>query len=251
MTGLEGKVAIVTGGARGIGAAIADRLANAGASVVVGDLNDPGSDVYFHELDVTSEASIAAFFAAVLRDHGGLDVLVNNAGIMFEEHIEEHATESWNAMVAVNLTGPFLMTKHATPLLRQRGRGAIVNVSSIEAFACNPNHAAYAATKAGVMGLTAATAVDLGPIGVRCNAVAPGWIDTELNASYVDAHPDRDEVIAQLSKLHPVGHIGDTSDVGDVVAWLAGDESSFVTGQTITIDGGRTTRPSLPPIMGY
>ena len=250
MSGLEGKIAVVTGGAQGIGAAIADRLENAGATVAIGDVRDPGGGVPFHELDVASEPSVEAFYAAVVSEHGGVDVIVNNAGIMFEEHLEGHGTESWNAMVAVNLTGPFLMTKHAAPLLRQRRGGAIVNVSSIEAFACNPNHAAYAATKAGVMGLTTATAVDLGPAGVRCNAVAPGWIDTALNASYVDAQPDRDEVIAQLAKLHPIGHIGNTADVGDVVTWLASDESRFVTGQTITVDGGRTSRPSLPPIMG-
>lgn len=249
MSSLEGRVAVVTGGARGIGAAIAHSLSSAGAMVVVGDLRDPGGAV-FHELDVTSEESIEAFYAFVVDRHGGVDVLVNNAGIMFEEHLDGHATDSWNTMVAVNLTGPFLMTKHAAPILRERGGGAIVNVSSIEAFACNPNHAAYSATKAGVMGLTTATAVDLGPSGVRCNAVAPGWIDTELNSSYVDAHPDRDEVVAQLAELHPVGHIGDAADVGDVVTWLAGDESSFVTGQTITVDGGRTSRPSLPSIFG-
>lgn len=240
---LDRKVAVVTGGARGIGAAIADRLASAGATVAVGDLIGPV------HLDVTSEESVAGFFAGVVDAHGGVDVVVNNAGIMFEEAIAGHSLESWNAMVAVNLTGPFLVTKHAAPVLRARGGGSIVNVSSIEAFACNPHHAAYAATKAGVMGLTTATAVDLGPDGVRCNAVAPGWIDTELNAAYVDAHPDRDEVIRQLAELHPVGRIGDPTEVGDVVVWLAGDGSRFVTGQTITIDGGRTSRPSLPPIM--
>ena len=124
-----------------------------------------------------------------------------------------------------------------------------MNIGSLEGDACNPAHAAYAATKAGVHGLTRATAIDLGPQGTRCNAIAPGWIDTPLNASYVDTHPDRDLVIAELAKLHPIGRVGDTDDVGDVAVWLAGDESRFVTGQVITVDGGRTARPSLPGML--
>ena len=252
MTDLTRKVAVVTGGAQGIGRAIAGRLADAGATVVVGDLHKPAdhTGIEHAALDVTDESSISAFLDAVVEDHGGLDIVVNNAGIMFEKSVEEQSGADWDLMMAVNLRGPFLVTKHAAPLLRARGGGAIVNVGSIEGFACNPNHTAYAASKAGVHGLTNALAIDLGPDGIRVNAVAPGWIDTDLNASYVDSHPDRDEVIRQLAKLHPVGHVGDPTDVGDVVAWLASAESRFVTGQVVTVDGGRTGRPTLPPIFG-
>lgn len=248
MSDLSERVAVVTGGAQGIGSAIVDRLSDAGARVVIGDLRDPGDGREWVELDVSAEASVERFVREVTDRHGRLDIVVNNAGIMFEEHIEGHALDSWQRMLDVNLTGPFLMARAAVEALKVRG-GAIVNVGSIEGFSCNPEHAAYAATKAGVHGLTGALAVDLGPFGIRCNAVAPGWIDTELNASYVDAHPDRDEVVRQLAQLHPVGHIGDPADVGDVVVWLASDESRFVTGQTITIDGGRLTKPPLPPIL--
>lgn len=245
---LEDRVAVVTGGARSIGAAIADRLAAAGATVVVGDLGTNEA----HEsraLDVADEAQVQAFIEGVVTDHRRLDIVVNNAGIMFETPIDEQDLDSWNRMLAINLTGPMLMSKHAAPHLAVHGVGSIVNIGSLEGDACNPAHAAYAATKAGVHGLTRATAIDLGPQGTRCNAIAPGWIDTPLNASYVDTHPDRDLVIAELAKLHPIGRVGDTNDVGNVAVWLAGDESRFVTGQVITVDGGRTARPSLPGML--
>ena len=242
---LAGKVAIVTGGAKGIGRAIADRLAAAGAAVVIGDLNDPADGSEWMALDVADAGSVASFVDAVVARHGRLDIVVNNAGIMFEEDIETHRVSTWQKMLDINLTGPFLVSKAAVPHLKASS-GAIVNIGSIEGFSRNPGHAAYSASKAGVHGLTGALAVDLGPFGIRVNAVAPGWIDTELNADYVDTHPDRDEVVRQLAKLHPLGRIGDPEDVGDVVVWLASEQSRFVTGQVITVDGGRLSRPPLP-----
>lgn len=242
---LSGRVALVTGGAQSIGAAIADALQTSGATVVVGDLRESG-DHQSIVLDVSSETSVKAAVDQIVSEHGRLDIVVNNAGIMFETPIAEQDLESWNRMIGINLSGPMLTSKHAAPHLAANGVGSIVNIGSLEGDACNPHHAAYAATKAGVHGLTRATAIDLGPSGVRCNAVAPGWIDTPLNASYVDTHPDREAVIAELAQLHPIGRVGAPADVADVVVWLAGDESRFVTGQVITVDGGRTARPSLP-----
>ncbi len=245
---LAGRVALVTGGARSIGAAISQRLAAAGAVVVVGDLVESPAHPGLR-LDVADEASVEAAVAQVVTDHGRLDIVVNNAGIMFENPIAEQDLASWNRMMAINLTGPMLMIKHAAPHLAANGVGSVVNIGSIEGDRCNPAHAAYAATKSGVHGLTRAAAVDLGPVGIRCNAIAPGWIDTPLNAGYVDTHPDREAVLDALAKLHPIGRVGATSDVGDVAVWLASDESRFVTGQVITVDGGRTARPSLPDIL--
>ena len=210
MSQLTNRVALVTGGAQSIGAAIADGLAAAGATVIVGDLN-PSPTHQSMTLDVSDESAVEETISAIVAEHGSLDIVVNNAGIMFEELVAEHDRASWDRMLAINLTGPMLLTKHAASDLAASGHGAIVNVGSIEGDRCNPHHAAYAATKSGVHGLTRATAIDLGPMGIRCNAIAPGWIDTPLNASYVDDHPDRDLVIDELAKLHPIGRVGSPS----------------------------------------
>jgi len=248
---LVGKVAILTGGAQGIGRAIVSKLAQAGARVVVGDLHpSDGQDHQWHELDVTSEASVKAFTEAVADSHGGIDILVNNAGIMFEKTLEEQSADDWDRMMAINLRGPFLMAKHSAPWMRSRGGGAIVNLGSIEGFAVNPAHTAYAASKGGVHGLTVALAVDLGGDGIRCNAIAPGWIDTELNRAYVESHPNPAKFEGDMARLHPIGHIGAPADIGDVAVWLASDESRFVTGELITVDGGRTRKLSLPALVG-
>ena len=245
---LDRRVALVTGGARSIGAAIADGMAEAGAIVVVGDLVE--SPIHRSiELDVSNEKSVKNAIDRIVSDHGRLDILVNNAGIMFETNIADQEREPWDRMMAINVTGPMMLTRHAAPHLATSGMGVIINISSLEGNVCNPNHAAYAASKAAVQGLTRATAIDLGP-ETRCNAISPGWIDTPLNAAYIDGHADRDEVLSQLAKLHPVGRIGSPVDVADVAVWLASDESRFVTGQNITVDGGRTTRPPLPLTMG-
>lgn len=250
---LAGRVAIVTGGSGSIGSAIAHSLNAAGATVVVGDLaatNSATEDGFDPQLlDISDEESVRQLVQRVVSRHGRLDIVVNNAGIMFETPVNDQERPAWDRMLAINLTGPMLLTKHAAPHLSQHGVGSIINIGSIEGDRCNPGHAAYAATKAGVHGLTRATAVDLGPVGVRCNAIAPGWIDTPLNASYVDTHPNRDVVVEELAKLHPIGRVGTGADVADVAVWLAGDESRFVTGQVITVDGGRTVRPSLPSIL--
>ncbi len=248
---LKDRIAIVTGGAQGIGRAITQRLMDAGATVIVGDLKRPDSGAQdWYLLDVADESSVVAFYEAVIAKHPGIDVLVNNAGIEFERTITEQTGEDWDRMMAVNLKGPFLMSKHGLSHLTNRGGGAIINIGSIEGIGSNPNHSAYSSSKGGVHGLTKALAVELGPQNIRCNAVAPGWIDTDLNKTYVDSHPDRELVYAELTKLHPVGHIGDPRDVGDAVVWLASDESRFVTGQIITLDGGRCVKLPLPGIFG-
>ncbi|MDG1365725.1 MAG: SDR family oxidoreductase [Acidimicrobiales bacterium] len=249
MTDFSGITAVVTGGAQGIGRAIADRLAADSADVIVGDLRDPGDlgdRQRWVELDVTSEVSTVAFAAEV---DDSLGVVVNNAGIMFEASITDQTVEQWDMAMAVNLRGPWLMTKALLPQLQAGGGGSVVNVGSIEGIGSNPQHTAYAASKGGVHGLTAAMAVDLGPMGIRCNAVAPGWIDTALNREYIDRLPNRDQAVAELAVLHPVGHIGDPADVASTVAFLASTDARFVSGQVVVVDGARTTMLSLPPSL--
>ena len=246
MTDFSGITAVVTGGAQGIGRAIADRLAADGAEVVVGDLRDPGDlgpRQRWVELDVRVEASVAALAAAC---DGAVGVLVNNAGIMFEASITEQTVEQWDLAMAVNLRGPWLVTKALLARLTAAPGSAVVNIGSIEGIGSNPHHTAYSASKGGVHGLTVAMAVDLGPLGVRCNAVAPGWIDTALNRDYIDRLPHRDQALAELAVLHPVGHIGDPADVASTVAFLASLDARFVSGQVVVVDGGRTSKLSLP-----
>ncbi len=248
MTDSSPPTVVVTGAAQGIGRAIADRFAADGADVVIGDLRDPGDlgpGQRWHELDVTSEDSATSFASEC---GPSISVLVNNAGIMFEASIEAQTVEQWDQAMAVNLRGPWMMTKVLLPALRAAG-GAVVNIGSIEGIGSNPLHTAYSASKGGVHGLTAAMAVDLGPMGIRCNAVAPGWIDTALNRAYIDRLPDRDQALAELGTLHPVGHVGDPADVAAAVAFLAGDDARFVSGQVLVVDGARTSKLSLPPSL--
>lgn len=244
---LKDRVAIVTGGVQGIGLAIARSLREAGAVVAVGDIRPLEDDaLHCHELDATDEESVADFFAHVCRHHGTPSVLVNNAGILSSTPLERLTVSEWDNVMAVNLRGPFLMARQFASCCSSKDNPSIVNIGSIEAFSGNPDHTAYMTSKAGINGLTVSLAIDLGPRGVRVNAIAPGWINTEMNEGYMARVPDRAKAERQLCDLHPLGRIGSPSDIGDVAVWLASDQSRFVTGQVIRVEGGRLARLSLP-----
>ena len=244
MSRFAGKVALVTGGRMGIGQAIARRLRDEGARVLT---VQRGEDPEFEgiEADLADAEAPASVVAEVVARAGRLDILVNNAGFMQEARAEDMSLEAWERMLRVNLTAPFLLIKAALPQLRTT-RGAIVNIGSIEGIGCNPLHAAYSATKAGLHGLTRAIAVDHGAEGIRCNAVAPGWIDTELSEAYIESMPDPADFRREIGRIHPVGRTGDPADVAAMVAWLASEESGFVAGQTYVVDGGRIVKLPLP-----
>ncbi|WP_264214064.1 SDR family NAD(P)-dependent oxidoreductase [Leisingera thetidis] len=244
MNRFQGKVALVTGGRSGIGQAIARRLRDEGARVFTAQR---GPDAEFEGLpaDFTDPDSPAEVVAEVISRAGGIDVLVNNAGMMQEVRVEDMSLADWQRTLTVNLTAPFLMIQAALPHLR-RTKGSIVNTGSIEGLGSNPGHAAYCAAKAGLHGLTRAVAVDHGPEGIRCNAVAPGWIDTELNLDFIEAMPDPAAFRRGIARIHPVARTGKPEDVAALVAFLASEDAGFITGQIYTVDGGRMAKLSLP-----
>jgi len=239
----DGKIALVTGASSGMGAATARLLADRGARVFTAQRNAAGFEDI--QVDLADRDAPAHVIETVRATAGGLDILINNAGVMLEGTVEESSLDDWDLQIAVNLTAPFLLTKYAMPLLKTGG-GAIVNVGSIEGLGNNPRHPAYGASKAGLHGLTRAVAVDHGPDGVRCNAVAPGWIDTPLNVDFIESLGDPEAFRAQIGGIHPVGRTGAPTEVAELICWLASDAASFVTGQVWTIDGGRMTQLSLP-----
>ncbi|TIM04819.1 SDR family oxidoreductase [Mesorhizobium sp.] len=244
MNRFAGKVALVTGGRSGIGLAVARRLRDEGARVFTAQR---GEDLEFEGIavDFTDPFAASGAVQSVAGRAGRLDILVNNAGMMQEALVEDMSLEDWQRTIAVNLTTPFVMIKAALPHLRAVG-GTIVNIGSIEGLGSNPRHAAYCASKAGIHGLTRAVAIDHSAEGVRCNAVAPGWIDTDLNIEFIEGMPDPAGFRRDIGIIHPVGRTGKPEEVASLVAWLASDESSFVTGQVWTIDGGRMAKLSLP-----
>jgi meso-butanediol dehydrogenase/(S,S)-butanediol dehydrogenase/diacetyl reductase len=248
---LAGKVALVTGGGKGIGLGITQRFLEEGARVAIVQRTPPGDrsvgeQALFIPADLTRSDEINKAVDAVFRHFDSLDILVNNAGIMFEKTVEEMSEADWDRMMAVNLKAPFLLTKRAMPFLRRHHRGSIINIGSIEGLASNPGHTAYSASKAGIHGFTAAVAVDHGRDGVRCNAIAPGWINSELSEVYLEEMQDSARIRRELMMMHPAGRLGEPRDVGNLAVWLASDESSFVTGQVYVIDGGRTKKLPLP-----
>ena len=244
MMRFEGKTVLITGGRSGIGRATAERFADEGARVFTAQR---GEDDQFESIiaDLADPAAPQAVIDQVTRQSGRLDVLVNNAGIMQEAAIEDMPLEDWMQTININLTAPFLMIKAALPYLRQT-KGAIVNTGSIEGLGSNPMHAAYGASKAGLHGLTKAVAVDYGDEGIRCNAVAPGWIDTDLNIDFIESMEDPAAFRRDIGKIHPLGRTGTPQEVASLIAFLASSDASFITGQVYTVDGGRMTKLSLP-----
>jgi meso-butanediol dehydrogenase/(S,S)-butanediol dehydrogenase/diacetyl reductase len=246
MGSLDGKTAVITGGGQGIGLGISRELAAAGARILVAQRKPPPEDLdaRWIEADLAQPQSYAAVAGAAAKHWDKVDILVNNAGIMFEKPLADLEIGEWNRMFAVNLTAPVFLTRALLPLMG--ANASIVNTGSIEALAANPEHIPYCATKGGVHAMTRAMAVDLGKDGIRVNAIAPGWIRSELSDTYINAQADPDAAWQELLRMHPVGRIGEPVDVGRLVVFLASDAAEFISGQIIVIDGGRTSKLPLP-----
>ncbi|MFK0009628.1 SDR family NAD(P)-dependent oxidoreductase [Paenarthrobacter sp. NPDC090520] len=249
---LNGKAALITGGGQGIGGGITRRFLEEGARIAIVQrrpLEEPLAshpNVHLIQADLTDMAAMPTAVEQAAGHLGAIDVLVNNAGIMFERGVEDILPGEWDLMMALNLRAPLFLIQAALPHLRRSGGGSIINVGSIEGLAANPGHAAYSASKAGIHGMTKALAVDLGADGIRCNAIAPGWIASELSEKYLDAQADPVAARAGLRALHPAGRIGQPGDVGDLAVFLASDRAGFMTGEVLVLDGGRMAKLPLP-----
>lgn len=236
------RIAIVTGGSQGIGRACALSLAKRGATVVVGDIRDSAElksiasdfagDIDSIEADVTDPASLERVVEQA-EALGGLDILVNNAGIVTREPVADLTHEQWDEVIDVNLTGVYHAVKAAHPLLCDSG-GTVVTISSLLAQVGYPKRAAYSASKGGLDALTRALAAEMGPDGVRVNAVNPGFIRTEMTRSYIDA--GRAE---EYETRTAIGQLGEPEDVAETVAFLASDLAAFISGETLLVDGGQ------------
>lgn len=245
---LDGKVAIVTGGATGIGLGSARALATEGATIVhFGIDRAPLAEAAAEtggigiEGDVSSAASVAKLFDEVLSRFGRLDIVVNSAAIQPYGTVETMDEAGWDRTLAVNLKGIYLTSHHAVPLMRRSGGGAIVNIASVQAIACQTNVAAYVASKGAVLALTRAMALDHAKDSIRVNAVCPGSVDTPMLRYAASENLDgktEDQVIASWGAAHPIGRVGSIEDVGNMVAFLAGPRAAFCTGGEYKVDGG-------------
>ncbi len=245
---LDNKVALVTGGASGIGRGIAERFIEAGAAVAIFDiqgdlarevarrLGAAGGRALAIEGDVANDEHARSAVEETANTLGGLDVLVNNAGIETVGPVDTLAVESWDRLLAVNLKGYFLFARHAIPRMRAHG-GAIVNISSVHAFISYPGEPSYDASKAAILGLTRAMAIDHGKDRIRVNAICPGYIDTPLLDQWLKTVPDRGEAMRQVLSFHPLGRIGTPRDIAEAALFLASPAASFISGATLVVDG--------------
>jgi NAD(P)-dependent dehydrogenase (short-subunit alcohol dehydrogenase family) len=247
MKQLENKIAIVTGGTSGIGRSTAVALASAGAKVVVAGrreaagnetvklVRDAGGEAKFVQADVTKENDIARLVANTIEEHGRLDIAFNNAGVETLAPITEISESEYRKVFDINVWGVLASIKHEVPAMMKNGGGSIINTSSIAGHIGMAGASIYIASKHAVEGITKTSALELAKEGIRVNAVAPGAIETDM----IDRFAGKEgEMRDYLTSLHPIGRLGKPQEIADAVVWLASDQSSFVTGQSIVVDGG-------------
>jgi len=247
--GLKGKIAIVTGASRGIGEAIVDRLIDEGMTVIAASRSEPTArkGMIWIETDVADPLSVTNLFRAVQAAHGRVDALVNNAGVQIEKTIVETTDDDWTRLIGANVHGVFLCCRAAVSIMANASGGAIVNIGSISAIHADPGMAIYNASKGFVQSLTRSIAVDHGHQGIRCNAVCPGWIMTDMALAGFAQAKNPHAAEAAATARHPVGRMGQPQDIANMVAWLLSDQAAFASGQMFTVDGAMTAASPIDP----
>ena len=244
MKGLKDKVAIITGSGQGIGKATAFLFANEGAKVIVAEynkdtgeavvteINEAGGEGHFVQVDISNRESVHVLISEVKETHGSIDILVNNAGVIKDNTLENMTNEEFDRVISVNLRGTYNCTKEVAEIMREQGSGVILNAASVVALYGNFGQTNYVASKAGIIGMTKVWARELGRDGIRVNAVAPGFISTDMTKDIPE------NVIEMMLKKVPLQRMGEPEEVASVYAWLASDEAGYVTGTVISVDGG-------------
>ena len=251
---LQGKVALITGGAGAIGRATARRFCADGANVLVADRDEThaqdvaaairaeGGQAIGVGVDVTSDASVATMVGQAVATFGRIDVLFTCAGVLVTGSVTDTSLDDWQRTLAVNLTGPFLASRHVVPAMIATGGGSIVHMSSTAGLVGETSIAAYCASKGGVLMLARQMALDYARHGVRVNVICPGWIDTPFNDPAVEAAGGREALLPFVDQMVPIGRQGTADEVADVVAFLASDDARLMTGSIVTVDGGLTAQ---------
>jgi len=246
---LQNRSVVITGSGSGIGRACALKFAEEGANVVVADINEAaaeetvkqiqnaGGNAFACKADVADPESVALLVEATIQKYGQINALINNAAIQVNKTIEDTSFEEWNAQMSINVGGVFLCSKLFLPHLKAT-RGCIVSMSSVNGYFVEPSCAGYCATKAAIIGLTKAMAIDHGHEGIRVNCICPGYIDAGLAEGYFQSQPDPAQARIDAGKLHALWRIGRPEEVAQVAVFLASDDASFVTGSAYVVDGG-------------
>ncbi|MFN8674824.1 MAG: glucose 1-dehydrogenase [Thermomicrobiales bacterium] len=251
---LEHKVAVVTGGAQGIGQAVVEKFVAEGARVALLDIDEPrgratagalggeSAGVRFIRCDITREADVSSAIAETIDTFSTLDILVNNAGVNTYFDATTMTEDEWEKVFAVDLKGAWLCCKHALPHMRDQGAGSIVNIASLHAFMTNYNMFPYAAAKSGMVGMTRSLALDFGKHQIRVNAICPGWVRTQLVDEWLELQPEGKAAEQRVLDQQPLGRMATPMEIANFVAFVASDEASYLTGAALLIDGGLSAR---------